>query len=227
MSGKYRYLAVFAFAAVLGVWLWTGRTRKPIPRSSLAFNQRDGVASKEASPLEHGGRQTLSGLPTLVSIERSQPVADAPSPDPMGVPRWYPRPTEEWQGMLVNLNITPPCDSSATCGLGRACILSKCMPCELDEQCASGEVCVLEHCLHKEFAACRRAAECQSHSKCVLSGYSSGPRGTEDTHSDCVSPLSGAEHGPRPPITAPAPDTRASLPEDDLLKSAHEAALER
>jgi hypothetical protein len=126
--------------------------------------------------------------------------------------------------MRVNLNITPFCTTSARCGLGRACIDSKCVACGRDEDCAAGEVCVLDHCLQKELAACRRAADCDANSKCVLSGYSNQPRGNEGTRAYCVSSLSGADHGPAAPDTPPKPDTRTSLPGDDLLKAAREAA---
>ena len=152
------------------------------------------------------------------------PARPPGTPDPFGVPNWSPRPPEEWQGMLVNLNITPPCESSALCGLGRACVAGKCMPCEDDTHCSPGEVCVLDHCLHKEQVACRRAAECGARSKCVLSGYSNTARGTEDTRAYCVSELSGAEYGPTAPASPPLVDTRTSLPGDDLLKAAREAA---
>jgi hypothetical protein len=141
----------------------------------------------------------------------------------LGPPRWHPRAPGEWDGMLVNLNVTPPCESPAGCGMARACKSGKCMPCEADVECASGESCVLDHCVRSANVSCRQRADCQSRSVCILSGYSSGVRGNEDMRAYCLALESGAERLPAAPDTPPEKDTRTKLPDDELLKAAENA----
>jgi hypothetical protein len=110
-----------------------------------------------------------------------------------GEPDYYPRPAEEWQGMLVDLSVMPPCESSAGCGLARACVEGTCGPCVADSECAAGEGCVLDHCVRTELIECRRAAECAADALCILSGYTGGTaRGNEDMRAHCLSSSGGA-----------------------------------
>ena len=212
--------ALCVLAVGFGVFLVLTGDPKPIPRSAIAGSQRAG--STLLPPLNEP-RSAGALLHRARNGDDTAPNASVDA-DPFGVPRWSPRPAEEWQGMRINLNMSPPCTSSALCGLGQACVRGKCVPCGRDEDCATGEVCVLDHCLQKDLVACRRSADCDSQSKCVLSGYSNRPRGNEGTRAYCVSSMSGAERGPVPPEAPPKPDTRTSLPGDDLLKAAREAA---
>jgi hypothetical protein len=204
-------------AVALGLFVVFTRAPKPVPRSSIAWSSR---GAGQAPVNERRSAATSSGR---VKNGSDTSANASMSADPFGVRRWSPRPADECQGMRVNLNISPFCTTSSHCGLGRACIDSKCVACGRDEDCATGEVCVLDHCLQKDLVACRRAADCDPHSKCVLSGYSNQPRGNEGTRAACVSSLSGADHGPVAPETRPKPDTRTSLPGDDLLRAAREA----
>jgi hypothetical protein len=124
--------------------------------------------------------------------------------------------------MLVNVDAFPPCESSAGCGLGRACRQGKCEACVQDNDCAQGEACVLDHCVVRALAACRGRADCAAGQLCVLSGYSNQARGNEDMRAYCLDPASGTGSVPGPAEAAPDPRTR--LPDDDLLDRAREAA---
>lgn len=106
---------------------------------------RPGVASIPRSAIALAGQQAKVPLiPTFVAPGSIQaPAPDEPAPEAdeavvvsvdhlLGPPRWHPRPPGEWDGMRVNLNLTPPCEASALCGLARACKGGKCMPCEAD-----------------------------------------------------------------------------------------------
>ena len=126
-----------------------------------------------------------TGAPAPVVGETTAEAPKAPRPQSeveraLGPPRWHPRPDKEWQGMLVNLNVQPPCDAPGLCGSALACKNGRCAPCEFDAECAPGESCVLDHCLLSANVRCRHTAECEPRSTCVLSGYSSGARGNAD-----------------------------------------------
>jgi hypothetical protein len=192
-------------AAVTLVWLFY-RPEAPLPRSALT---RSAPTSPEPSVLE---RPRPS--------DRISPAAIPPPPAPSS--RFQPRDPEEWQGMLLDTDPPPPCEAADGCGLARACKGGKCVACELDSDCASGEGCVLDHCLRKEHITCRRRADCDRESLCILSGYTSKRRGNEDMRSFCAGRGTGANHMPNtdPPATV---DTRKSLPNDDLLKRANES----
>jgi hypothetical protein len=202
-------------------YLWLQpQSPKPIKRAAIQLTTTTprasatmGADDNHAPPLER-----VRGAETVLRRETK--------PDPFGPPNWAPRPAEEWQGMLVNLNITPPCNSSTDCGLARACLQGVCMPCDADADCGSGEACVLQHCIQQESVECRRAADCDSDSKCVLSEYSNQPRGNEDVRAYCVSNFSGAAYGPVAPAEPPARDPRASLRGDELREAARRASRE-
>lgn len=127
------------------------------------------------------------------SQEDSAMETEAPPafPDPPRV-RYKPRPENEWQGMLVDLATQPPCLDGAYCGLARACIAEVCTACERDSDCGGSEVCVLDHCLLATQVGCRSTRECPNDSVCMLSGYSSDPRGNAAMNASCVSRSGGA-----------------------------------
>lgn len=141
-----------------------------------------------------------------------------------GQPVWHPRPSTEWQGMLVNTRQAPPCESSALCGLGRACKDGICTACERSGECAPGEVCVLDHCLVEKLVRCRLTRECEKGHVCILSDYSSLPRGNEGMEALCSNPKGGATHQPRNSEAIAPNDTRTHFTYDDLLKDARQAA---
>jgi hypothetical protein len=156
MKGRRLVWAALALTALssLGFLLLRHNQPAPIPRASLALPD---VAKRESST---AGTPLRVPGPAHAELPQASPTAtlNAAKPDPFGPPRYAPRPAEEWQGMLINLNITPPCSSSAGCGLARACLANKCMPCERDEHCANGEACVLQHCIATELVECRHTA---------------------------------------------------------------------
>jgi hypothetical protein len=110
----------------------------------------------------------------------------------MPAARYHPRPEGEWQGMLVDLAIQPPCERSEQCGMARACVGGRCAPCTSDSDCAAAEVCVLDHCVLRIQANCRVRKDCRDEdAMCVLSGYTAAPRGNEKTRADCISSRGG------------------------------------
>ena len=83
---------------------------------------------------------------------------------------FFPRPEEEWQGMLVRRAWRAPCDVSSDCGLALACRAGVCGPCESDSDCAEGEGCVLDHCVRQRSIGCRARRDCAAGELCILSG---------------------------------------------------------
>jgi hypothetical protein len=179
---------VLAVAGALGILVLRQGQQKPIARAALSLSQtKSGARGKPSAPAPEAA-------PPLQSVEEVE--ADIPSGTSRAAatsgPNWAARPAAEWQGMLINLDFTPPCADSADCGLARACLDHRCVPCEDDEHCGKGESCVLQHCLRSELVECRHASECGPASMCILSGYSEGPRGNESTRAHCMSNFSGA-----------------------------------
>ncbi len=217
---RRRALLALGLASLLagGLAIWTLREgpSQPIPRAALAARP-SGRGPVQA--LERGNQ----GRGNINAVGSPQP-GSSKIPDP--VRRWQARPAGEWQGMLVDLDAVPPCDSSAVCGLARACVQGQCIGCQSDSQCAAGEACVLDHCVVVELVGCRRRSDCARGGTCILSGYSSLPRGNEDMRAFCVDPNGGADKQPGPAPT-PSFDNRASLPDDELLRKAREAATGR
>jgi hypothetical protein len=120
---------------------------------------------------------------------------------------------DEWQGMLVDTSVKPPCRTSQDCGLARACKDGVCAPCARDAECAAGEVCALEHCVPAKGASCRRRADCSDDgAMCVLTGYTGGdPRGNRDMRARCVSPNDDPPRlGPHQRRTLPIDSPRPS-----------------
>jgi hypothetical protein len=244
----------FALAAVgAGTQLRRLASPEPVPRSSVAAVNRAVTGTMAATEdrlrtpadmqaeaveatsssghfglqavIDGTGNTTLPGAAPASSPTPAQASSVASPADPLNAPpRWRARPPGEWQGMLVDMNASPFCESTSACGLAQSCRSGKCVACEADTDCAEGEQCVLDHCLKKTLVGCRSRSECRGQSLCVLSGYSSGLRGNEDMRSFCNDNRSGAPRGPAGPAVAPAPDPRKSLPNDDLLQNARQAA---
>ena len=187
-----RYSAVLlAVAGLLAVLL----TMRHISRQPAQKPQ-----SIARSALQVTGRSTTPDGGAEVRTAAEQGAAKPPPavdgldppafPDPP-TPRYKTRPAGDWDGMPVDLATAPPCESSAGCGLARACIAGECTACERDADCATGEACVLDHCVAGGRVACRHTKDCGAESVCVLSGYSPDPRGNAEMDSRCVSKRGG------------------------------------
>lgn len=208
-----RPLVLVALTAVAAGALWLGFRPRP------ASSPREALPREALRRPEHREPVHPPSLPRQDSVLATAAVG---APLAVAERHFHPRDPQEWQGMLINTDAVPPCDASATCGLARACRAGKCVACGTDDECAAGEVCVLDHCVVSALASCRRRADCARGSLCILSGYSSAARGNEGMRSLCLDPASGASSIPAPgPV---APDPRTTLPDDDLLKRAAEAA---
>jgi len=191
--------AILALAVLAAFALRWRRSHAPAPRARAEL----GLAARQP--------RAAAAAPAVV-----------PGAPVVGAPRWHPREPAEWQGMLVNAAAVPPCESSAGCGLARACVQGTCVACARDSDCAAGEACAMDHCVVQATMACRGRADCASGQLCVLSGYSSLARGNEGMRAYCLDPESG--DGTRPPFPEAAPDPRTELPDDDLIKRARAAA---
>lgn len=207
---------IVATASLITAALWfTLRSRQAaVPRATIAYAPDRVVGVSPGRSV-----RTVASPPPAPETARAQSELDRA----LGPPRWHPRPDGEWQGMLVNLNVQPPCDGPGLCGLARACKNGRCGPCEFDAECAPGESCVLDHCVRSANVHCRRRADCGPRSTCVLSGYSAGVRGNQEMRAYCLAMESGASRGPAPPETPPEEDPRQNLPDDELLKAANSA----
>jgi hypothetical protein len=193
------------------IWLGLAARETSIPRSALAMS----------TPTRH----PIPAFRPAASASGSP--AGAPSPAMSAAqlatapPRFQTRAPGEWDGMQINLNVTPPCDTSAICGLARACVGGVCSGCKRDDDCVRGENCVLDHCVKNELIECRGTKDCTA-GVCILSGYSSTPRGNDGMKAYCVDNAGGSQPPPAP-VGPPIKDTRPSLPDDDLMKAAREA----
>ena len=208
------WVAVSTFMVLLAVLLVHFREKpqtKPISRAN--------IRQYPVTPIKTDD-QTGAQIPVDPPVG-SVGVAAVAQP-PIEGPLWLSRPASEWQGMRIDLSATPYCEQSALCGLARACVNNVCTACGGDFDCASGEACVMDHCLLQSLVECRLTKDCTAGSTCIMSGYSEGPRGNADMRSLCVDPRGGAST--KPIVPEPPKDTRTSLPNDDLLSKAREAA---
>lgn len=130
---------------------------------------------------------------------RDEPSLAIPASAPAGVSRgapgapvYHPRDKSEWQGMLVDMSMRALCRGARSCGLAAACLDGQCGPCASDDQCADGERCVLDHCVLAANVHCRSHRDCTGpDALCVLSGYSTDPRGNADMRAECLVPRGG------------------------------------
>lgn len=195
--------------SVLGAMFWLGI----IARSAI---ERHGHIGARA----HGDSARLVGAtagPASEVIERNQRQSvygDAGSEkvaglsaffgDPAGIgishaAEFWPRPENEWQGMLVDMSRRPECGSTSMCAFGLVCQTDgRCGPCSTDAECLAEERCVLDHCLPRGNANCGTSAECGG--MCVIVGdWSPTARGTEQIRSICEERLLAREQVPEEP----------------------------
>jgi len=82
--------------------------------------------------------------------------------------RFHQRPEDEWQGMLIDVAVRPPCETTSSCQLSLACVEGTCGPCGADADCAGGERCVLDHCLLRDNAGCVSSRDCPNSELCMI-----------------------------------------------------------
>lgn len=194
---------------------------------AVAFlNAANQPINLESAPHRMSAQTTLrisSVLPSRSDVQRMPPSKSPLSQLSSAKPVFHPRDPAEWQGMIVNLSAMAICDTSARCGLAMACHSGKCGPCTSDIECAINEICILDHCIQKKNADCRSYRDCNDAELCILSGYSSDPRGNAEMVARCqLTSGSGAEPETTEIVIglpAPAPDVSGM----ELLEQARNA----
>jgi hypothetical protein len=204
-------LAVATVASFTLARRYRARAIAPIARSAL----------RAPSPARWNG--AASTEPNVADGESEGPLRPA---SPPSRPQYKPRPPGEWDGMLIDLAVRPPCLEIA-CGMARACIEGLCSACQRDDQCLDGEGCVLDHCVKAERIQCRSTRQCGSNAFCVLTGYSSDVRGNADMSARCISRASGGSKARTVPLPASEGDlgARADKGFDDEIRRAQAASV--
>lgn len=220
-------------AIILGIFvgasLWLLWPAAPLPRSVLKAPAPETTRRIASRARPHTSSRDLHKSELAApSVESTAEMDPEPRRFPIAAallapPRWQPRPAHEWQGMLVNLNLAAPCESTSVCGLAQACKTGRCLPCENDTECDTGEACVLDHCIPDEHVGCRTSRECPERSLCVIDGYSNQPRGNETMHSSCLDVASGAGTVSHAALMEPAPDHRGTLPDQEFIEQSRKA----
>jgi hypothetical protein len=187
MKRRIAFGSVLLVGFLVGV-LWrysieATRAQKSTPSSSVVELRSHESRSQE--PPRFVRTQGLTEYP-----------AQGPMEGPVGIPaldlyeghrpRYHQRNPDEWQGMRIDLELMPPCETSSQCGLARACVNGLCGPCSRSDECAQGEVCVLDHCVVSALAECRSKSNCASDTKCILSGYTPDLRGNAGLKAFCL-----------------------------------------
>ena len=188
---------------------------------------RRGAGAEAEGPAGAAAARGADGRRGVLRLHGSPALEDAPAPSGALEPaEYHPRDPNEWQGMLVNTTLQPECARSEQCGLAMACIEGRCGACRNDAQCDGGEVCVIDHCVPATQVTCRSRRDCAgSESFCILSGYSSDPRGNDEMTAFCQEASGGREqdfadlelpHGvPAEPMPVQPSDLLDSLPVGD------------
>ena len=138
--------------------------------------------------------QPAAAPPQSSETEAVATAVEAPRPGRLPPPKFHPRDPKEWQGMLVDLTMQPPCMESAQCGHAMACQTeqNRCGPCTTDRDCAVDEACALDHCVKSHQVECRSKDDCGLDELCVLSGLTGAdPRGNRDMRAYCLSKEAG------------------------------------
>jgi hypothetical protein len=153
---------------------------------------------KEADRRQLG--EAVSALPQAQQpppppSQKAAPELAAPAPPAEMKPEQtlVPRDPEEWQGMLVDLDmLQSECQRSTDCGLAMACKQGRCAPCDRNADCGPGEICALQHCVISSKAECTNRKDCrEAGNLCILTGYTPNIRGNEDMESKCLANTGG------------------------------------
>jgi hypothetical protein len=213
---RYWFAALCAITlvavSVLAVRLVATGPGPSVDRSELQYQPTVSVVS-----------QSPPFRPAEATSSRTEITVAATGPTTFPVTKTKERSAGEWQGMLIDLAIAPPCLRNEPCSLARACKDGFCTACWSDVDCAADEGCVLDHCVLRSQIECRRRSDCAAPSLCVLSGYSSGRRGNEDMKAFCLDPNGGAIAQP-PALPAPENSAPRPSPYADELARARQAA---
>ena len=151
------------------------------PRTAVANDSHKDETIEEKT-------QEVESIPEKY-ILKNMPVGVSVMPPP----NFHPRPKDEWQGMLIDMNLRPMCERTEQCGLGLVCREEHCLPCLRDGECEPNESCVLDHCVRTEFVGCHSRRDCDDEGFCVLTGYSADPRGKEKMKAKCLNSFGGHE----------------------------------
>ncbi len=193
---------------LIGLFFWLGYegNRSLSPREDAPTAQRLNL-KPSVSVLPRSSRGVVAAVEEPARERRVLP------PPQVREVRYHPRAEGEWQGMPVDIAVTPPCDTTDQCQLALACTKQVCTVCTEDRDCSGGEICVLDHCLVKENAGCVAARDCPDQELCMLESTGSDafadPRGNKFLFSECTE--SGRGRNKMQPreeavLSEPAPD---------------------
>jgi hypothetical protein len=105
------FLAIAGSLLALAVWL-------RLQRGHAGVITREAIAYEDGSPAQAALRQDSPGAAHVVLATPETPRVESELDRALGPPRWKPRPEGEWDGMLVNLNVTPPWSERLRNGAG-------------------------------------------------------------------------------------------------------------
>ena len=185
MKKSWRTLVVLGVIVASGLVGFLVR-RSPAPESGPAAPESRGIKD---------GKRIVKLVSTPSERDTPEPAAaqkgGRPSaPQAMRPVVFHPRPSDEWQGMPVDVGVRVPCEPAAGCQLSLACRDGICGPCSTDSDCLAGERCVLDYCLQAEQTQCSSRRDCPPGELCIL--YRTGsdafadPRGNKFLTSMCT-----------------------------------------
>ena len=195
MNRRAVLLSVGAFILAAGGIFWLmskdSTNQKNLPPVAVSSKTAPRLSPQNVPQPPHRPAPP-NGVKTANNAAVSTPIQDKyvlhsthPGRAEMPPPDYFPRPKSEWQGMKIDMTLRPFCDETAQCALGLVCREEHCLPCLKDDECLADEVCVLDHCVRHELAECTQKADCGEEELCVLTGYSSDPRGNSSMRAVC------------------------------------------
>jgi hypothetical protein len=210
-SGQRVAVATIGVAAAIALLAFLGgRWLRRVPEQAQMATS--GAVREQVSP-----QPVFDDEPPIATSDGGTDGSATSTPG-LHVPRYQPRDPEEWQGMLVDLNVSAECELSARCGWALACIGGHCLPCVTDQNCAIGEVCVLDHCLLQRNVTCRRRRDCDGGATCMLTGLSPDPRNNADMRSVCRGGSPYYEQRVAPPRPSVGPQVHPEISSQDLIE---------
>lgn len=184
VSMRPRFILIIGLlaAAIVGGQLF--RRQRDLTRSPT------GSHTDRERPRRRKLSQFLANLDLIANVKTdlgATPAGDGPDG---GIES---RDPSEWQGMMVERDmLQAECDGPQSCGMAMACKRHRCLPCQEDGDCAVGESCAVQHCVLTKRAGCRSRRDCLNLEElCVLSGYSSDPRGNSEMTASCIGSTGG------------------------------------